>query len=942
MASTVVMSQYPLMEGHLSEVAVHATVDTEYLIVSHIVYSGYLNLIRQMRQIKCENLIVFFPASQSRIMAPIFRIMALLISARTRFVLNAGSAPKKWSGYVIFGDLFSIFWSFVTGLFVAIFAGLYFLAINRKRRTLVDFAGHARSKRVLYLRPILSQGLKSGGVVSHSRGVISGLLKNGYSVDCIIDDAIIDIPQNMGTTTIVPPVSSYVLPRELNSFNYQCRFISFLMRKFDRAYTGIIYQRLSIGGFAGVVLSRLWGAPLVLEFNGSEIWLAKNWGKRLLLERLSEYIEQSILKHAHLIVTVSDALRRELMARGIDDTSIVVCPNGVDPIKFTSGQLSASERKAERRKFGIKPDDVVFTFVGSFGVWHGGCFLADTIKDLLNAPGVPSADKCKFLMVGSGVELSTVEERLKDEIEQGRVIITGATDQDAVPTLLEISDVCLVTTIENFDGSEFFGSPTKFFEYIAAGRPVVASAVGQIAEIMQSSFRADDLSNAGLDTVIDIKHLGDGIGVLFDAGNSLQLKAAILALAQDAVARKAMGRNARSLAIEKYTWVQHVRRFMDAFDSVVMRLNNYPVRVMLNALHAKSGGGGTYLHNMLPILSALPEIEVHVVLHRSQEKLFSSVLANVTTYYIETEGSLARTIFFEQFGLPRLARKIAADVLFSSANYGPLMITNGVILLRNSLYVATVERRMGKLLYWGLVYIATMLSLLTARRAIAVSEYAGSSAIQGLFRGLRRKMTIVPHGVSSVYIKNKRTVAPKPFLLTVSDIYVQKNLHTLIRGFAGLLDDMPDLVLKVAGKPLDASYYARVCKIIDELGIADSVEFLGHVGGKDLVSLYGSCTVFVFPSTVETFGNPLVEAMASGCPIVCAHAAAMPEIAGDAVRYVLPHEPNSFTMVLREMLMDEAMRKDFSARARARSKIYSWEITARRTTNVLVDSVRRK
>ena len=321
--------------------------------------------------------------------------------------------------------------------------------------------------------------------------------------------------------------------------------------------------------------------------------------------------------------------------------------------------------------------------------------------------------------------------------------------------------------------------------------------------------------------------------------------------------------------------------------------------------------------------------------------LFDAQLNDVSEHFVDTFAGLSGIIFAEQFLLPRIARRLSCDVVFSTANYGPLNISNGVILLRNSLDVATVERRFRKLIYWGLIYVATMVSLLTARRVIAVSNYACNTSTRGVFEQVRKKVSIVPHGVSSAYSKIERKPSSKPFVLTVSDIYVQKNLHTLIKGFAVLLKDMPELTLKIAGKPLDASYYALVCRIVEEAKIAHAVEFLGHVSGEDLMSLYANCTVFVFPSTVETFGNPLVEAMASGCPIICANAAAMPEIAGDAVRYVDPTKSSDFTDALHEMINDETMRDVFSARARSRSKLYSWDQTAHLTLGVLRDVAKK-
>ena len=80
-------------------------------------------------------------------------------------------------------------------------------------------------------------------------------------------------------------------------------------------------------------------------------------------------------------------------------------------------------------------------------------------------------------------------------------------------------------------------------------------------------------------------------------------------------------------------------------------------------------------------------------------------------------------------------------------------------------------------------------------------------------------------------------------------------------------------------------YQEEVKAAVYAAGLTDNVEFLGEKSTEALVALYQTCTLFAFPSTVETFGNPLVEAMSCGAPIVSSNTAAMPEILGDAARF---------------------------------------------------------
>ena len=139
---------------------------------------------------------------------------------------------------------------------------------------------------------------------------------------------------------------------------------------------------------------------------------------------------------------------------------------------------------------------------------------------------------------------------------------------------------------------------------------------------------------------------------------------------------------------------------------------------------------------------------------------------------------------------------------------------------------------------------------------------------------------------------------------SVSDIYVQKNFKNLICAVARIASEHSDVKLKIAGQPIDTEYFAELKKMVSEQKLDGKVEFLGQVHPQELVALYQRCGVFVFPSTVETFGNPLVEAMACGAPIACSNTAAMPEVVGDAAVFFDPLNIESITSAISSFLND--------------------------------------
>ncbi len=367
-----------------------------------------------------------------------------------------------------------------------------------------------------------------------------------------------------------------------------------------------------------------------------------------------------------------------------------------------------------------------------------------------------------------------------------------------------------------------------------------------------------------------------------------------------------------------------------------------PVRVLVNALHAKTGGGVTYLRNVLPLLAGDPGMEVHLCVHEDQRPLLPEDLGGVSVHFLSFKSGFWRLQFREQVEVPRLARRIGAHVTFSPANYAPLAAPNSVILLRNALSVAFVERRPVKLAYWAAVYLGTALSLMVCRRAIAVSDYARRSAGGALLRLVGGRIIVVPHGVGPIFSPPEGASRREKFLLSVSDIYVQKNLKNLLYAVARLRASHPDITLKIAGRPIDAHYFASLKRRLGRDGLEGCVEFLGYVPPEDLVDLYRRCAVFVFPSSVETFGNPLVEAMACGAPIASSNTAAMPEVLGDAAVYFDPADVKDMAGVLDRLLKDPGLCRDLGEKALARSRDFSWQRTTARTLDVLKQAATRE
>ncbi|HJT26786.1 MAG TPA: glycosyltransferase [Pyrinomonadaceae bacterium] len=385
--------------------------------------------------------------------------------------------------------------------------------------------------RAVYLRSTPGPGTQAGGAASHIKGVIEGLETLGVDVQIISNDLIAGMNAAEDRFTVIPPQPGGGT-RALFDIHNNLVFTRGAVPLIEQADPDFIYQRYARFSWAGVVAANRTRRPLFLEYNGSEVWVGRHWDRVGRLELLERY-ERLNLDAAARIFVVSDVERRNLEARGVAAEKIVVNPNGVDVQRFRPGVGGADAR----RELGIRDDEVVAGFVGTFGPWHGVEKLADAIK-LINVS--------RFLLVGSGSLQAEVQKRLEAEVAGGRVIFTGAVGHERVPSLLDACDILVAPHVPLADGSEFFGSPTKIFEYMAMGKAIVASRLGQIGEVLVDGETA----------------------LLVEPGNVEELRAAIIRLVESEDLRRQLGANARSVAEREHTWTHNAQRVLDAYKSL--------------------------------------------------------------------------------------------------------------------------------------------------------------------------------------------------------------------------------------------------------------------------------------------------------------------------------------------------------------------------------------
>jgi glycosyltransferase involved in cell wall biosynthesis len=177
----------------------------------------------------------------------------------------------------------------------------------------------------------------------------------------------------------------------------------------------------------------------------------------------------------------------------------------------------------------------------------------------------------------------------------------------------------------------------------------------------------------------------------------------------------------------------------------------------------------------------------------------------------------------------------------------------------------------------------------------------------------------------------QRYQLPAQYLLFVGTLEPRKNLTTLLHAYAMLRAEAcaVDFKLVVAGRT--GWLYADVFDTVKTLALEDEVIFTGFVADADLPDLYRGAQALVFPSLYEGFGLPILEAMASGVPVITSHTASMPEVAGDAAILVDPHDPQAIAEGIARVLAEDRLRQALIQKGLARARCFTWDSVAHKT-----------
>jgi glycosyltransferase involved in cell wall biosynthesis len=367
------------------------------------------------------------------------------------------------------------------------------------------------------------------------------------------------------------------------------------------------------------------------------------------------------------------------------------------------------------------------------------------------------------------------------------------------------------------------------------------------------------------------------------------------------------------------------------------------VKILVNAASVKEGGPLVVLDQLLQRMPQLrDDVEWAVAAHPSVRLRWNkqSEIAQVDVAHID--ANLFGVLHWYEVGLPAAVRRMKPDLVFSITNYLPLrrLPVPTVLLVQHAGHFSQQFdeltrrhlRRLDRVAAWAIktrwversVRTASEVTVQTATLADAVAARTGRP---------RACIHAIPHGPGAMPAAPpvRRNPTGRPVRIGyITKWGVQKNFEVLFAAAARLIGERRDIriVLTLAAHLPENM---RILRRAEAAGLGEVLENVGEIDAADVSALYDSLDIFAFPSLVESFGFPLVEAMAKGLPIAVSDTPSNREIAADAGLFFPSEDAQALAGILGELIDNAALREARSAAALQRAQDFSWQRAAERT-----------
>ena len=285
---------------------------------------------------------------------------------------------------------------------------------------------------------------------------------------------------------------------------------------------------------------------------------------------------------------------------------------------------------------------------------------------------------------------------------------------------------------------------------------------------------------------------------------------------------------------------------------------------------------------------------------------------------------------WQQFGLPRIARRAGVELLHCPDPTRPFFSSVPIVNTVHDLSCYTPQPFFSPA---NLAYKRFMARTAMVRSAaiITVSQFARSE-ILNRFPQAEGRVFVIHNGVNRMPDGEKTRASP-PFILFVGTLEERKNVARLVQAFDWVRSrgQVSHRLVLVGEQGWGRQ---KIQEAIQTSPFRQDIEMRGYVSREELVQLYRSADLFVYPSVYEGFGLPVVEAMACGTPVICSRAASLPEVAGDAAELFDPNSVEDLACTMERVLESSDLRAAMRLKGLQRAKQLTWDECARKHCEV--------
>ena len=304
---------------------------------------------------------------------------------------------------------------------------------------------------------------------------------------------------------------------------------------------------------------------------------------------------------------------------------------------------------------------------------------------------------------------------------------------------------------------------------------------------------------------------------------------------------------------------------------------------------------------------------------------------------------------WEQRHLPRAARAAGVQLLHCTSNTAPLKPGVPLVLtLHDIIYLEKIDLRKGSWyqragnLYrrWNVPRVVSLcqriLTVSAFEQKRIVAALPNAAPVEVVYNSVGDQFRPVTDA-AALAAARARYQLPAQFLFFLANTDPKKNLRGVLRALAlldeqGALGDLQLVMLDYAEEAL-----AAVLREVGAPGLRQRIQLCGYVPNQELPLIYSLAEIFLYPSLRESFGIPILEAMACGVPVITSNTSSMPEVAGDAARFVDPFRPETIAEAIQELHLDPARRAELAARGLVRAEQFSWANTARQVQQIYAE-----